>query len=361
MPGKKLTRRDFVKSASSAALGLAAGAAAGPRVYSAAAKPSDPARDILNHQPSMRYRRLGKTDLMVSELSFGGHWRNREGERYWGTFPNDEPPPDVQRDREDVVGRAIDLGINYLDITTPAEATIYGRVLKSLGARMHVGYSDYILCIRNPANRTPEKIMFEIDEGLRRLQMDCYDIFRPQALTDGKHTDDEMKTVVETFMKAKEQGKVKHLGMSSHDRPFHMHIMETFPEFEMLIFPFGAVSKQDVEHSIFPLAKEKDVGVVTIKPFSGGSLFRAEERSDGEEYDKYEVASLAIRHIVSNEYITATVPGMTTIDELECNVQAGKHPSPLADAEAEKLSRHARAAMDRLPPDYAWLRQWEYV
>lgn len=355
----RLSRREFATVASRAVAGLAATGAVGAGALAAAEQPGKP--DILNHQPSMRYRRLGKTNLMLSEISLGGHWRNRENERYWGSFPDDKVPPDVMMNREEVVGRAIDVGVNYVDITTPAEATAYGAVLKSLGQRMYVGYSDYILCIRNPANRTPERIMLEIDEGLRRLQLECMDIFRPQALMDGKHTDEEIETVVKVFEKARGQGKVRFLGLSSHDRPFLMHLMEKFPGFSMFIFPFMAISEEDTQHGIFPLARQKDVGMVTIKPFAGGSLFRGEQRARGEDYDENEVASIALRRILANEYLTATVPGMTTISELENNVRVRLQPKRLTDREQEMLGWMGQQTLARLPADYQWLRAWRVV
>jgi predicted aldo/keto reductase-like oxidoreductase len=356
MSRDKMTRRDFIRTTAKTAAAAGVGAAAAPLAM--AAKPEAEPPDILNYEPSMRYRRLGKTDLMLSEISLGGHWRTREGARYWGSFPGDQPPLDVQRDREDVVGRAIDLGVNYVDITTPAEATVYGRVLKSLRERMWVGYSDYILCIRNPANRTPEKIMFEIDEGLRRMQVDCIDIFRPQALTDGNHTDDEIAVVVETAMKAKEQGKIRHLGMSSHSREFHMRVMDRFPEFEMLIFPLTPMSEPDEMHGVFPMAQAKDVGLVTIKPFAGGAVFRTARRQGEGPVDDMELASLSVRKIIGNEYITATVLGMTTIDELENNLTVRSQPRRLSQAEDELLRDRWTATFASLPPDYTFLRDW---
>lgn len=351
----KMTRRDFISTTAKTA---AAAGLGGAGSLAAAATTDRKTPDILNYEPSMRYRRLGKTDLMLSEISLGGHWRTREGARYWGSFPGDEPPLDVQRDREDVVGRAIDLGVNYVDITTPAEATVYGRVLKSLRERMWVGYSDYILCIRNPANRTPEKIMFEIDEGLRRMQVDCIDIFRPQALTDGNHTDDEIAVVVETAMKAKEQGKIQHLGMSSHSREFHMRVMEKFPEFEMLIFPLTPMSEPDEMHGVFPMAQEKDVGLVTIKPFAGGAVFRTARRQGEGPVDDMELASLSVRKIIGNQHITATVLGMTTIDELENNLTVRSQPRRLSQAEDELLRERWTETFANLPPDYRFLRDW---
>lgn len=358
MDTSKLTRRDFLARTAKTAAVVAAGAAIWPEVLHAA-EAMDPA-DVLNHESGMRYRRLGKTGIWLSEISLGGHWRTREGARYWGDFPGDIPPADVQRDREDVVGRAIDLGVNYVDITTPAEATVYGAVLKSLGERMSVGYSDYRLCIRNPANRTPERIMFEIDEGLRRLQMDCMDIFRPQALTDGNHTDAEIEVVIETAMKARDQGKIKHLGMSSHDRPFAMRIMEKYPEFEMLIFPFTPASEPDEMHSVFPMAKEKDVGIVTIKPFAGGSLFRAAKRQ-GDDVTDMEIAALSVRRIIDNPHLTATVLGMTTIDELENNLSVRQNPQRLSQRENEVLDRRCEEAFASLPRHYQFLHQWRKV
>jgi predicted aldo/keto reductase-like oxidoreductase len=327
----------------------------------AASAAASPAEGTLNYNPAMRYRKLGKTDLWISELSFGGHWRTREGERYWGSFPNDKVPADVQRNREDVFGRAIDLGLNYLDITTPAEATAYGNAMKGLGQRMYVGYSDYILCIRDPNRRTVDAMMFEIDEGLKRLQIDCLDIWRPQADMGGNHTDDEINRVVETFHKAKDQGKVKHLGISSHSRDFTIRLMTGFPDFEMFIFPYTFGSEMDPEHSVFPMVRERNCGLVCIKPFAGGSLFRLERRQLGDKFDGNEVATRALRKILSNEYLTASIPGQTTIEELENNVSVRKMPKQLTEAEHASLREIARETMASLPADYQWLRQWEYV
>ena len=359
MSRQKMTRRDFISASAKTAAAVAAGAAAGSHLMAAPGDQEKP--EILNYEPSMRYRRLGKTNLMLSEISLGGHWRTREGARYWGNFPGDQPPLDVQRDREDVVGRAIDLGVNYVDITTPAEATVYGRVLKSLRERMWVGYSDYILCIRNPANRTPEKIMFEIEEGLRRMQVDCIDIFRPQALTDGAHTDDEISVLVETGLRAKEQGKIRHLGLSSHSREFSMHLMDKFAEFEMLIFPLTPMSEPDEVHGVFPMAQEKNVGLVTIKPFAGGTLFRAARRESGGPVDDMEIAALSVKKIISNECITATVLGMTTIDELENNLTVRHEPRKLSQAEQELLDTRWSHTFANLPPEYAFLHDWRVV
>ena len=351
---ERIGRRDFLRTATAGTVG----ALAAPGLARQTAQAAESKTDILHYNPAMRYRKLGKTDLMISEVSFGGHWRTRTGKRYWARFKNDKIPPDVLRNREDVFGRAIDLGVNYLDITTAAEAQIYGEVMQLLGQKMWVGYSDHRLCIRSPKNRTEERIMFEIDEGLKRLQVDCIDIFRPQARTDGKHTDEEIETVIKTFEKAKRQGKVAHLGMSTHNREFVMRVIEKFPEIEMFLFPFPAGADMDPNHSVFPLAKKQNVGIVTIKPFAGGSLFRSRRAT---EETRAQIATLGIRRILTNENLSAFVGGMTTIAELENNVRARRQERRLSDSEEQWLRKHARHAMAHLPHDYAWLREWQRV
>jgi len=375
---KRISRREFVSVGSKIAAGAAvAGCARGALTSrdedarQASGGPIRPDRGaVLNYNPQMEYRRLGKTGLWISALSLGGHWKNRQGGRYWDIFDQDKVPADARSNREAAVAQAMECGLNYLDITTPAEAAVYGEVLKSLGKKMYVGYSDHILCMRNPANRTREKLTFEIDEGLRRLRADTMTIWRPQAVMDnamrkdGGHTDDEMRVVVETFHIAKDQGKVQHLGISSHDREFLMHLMRNFPEFEMMIFPVTLGTAALPTGSLFPLARECDVGTVTIKPYAGGSLFRrpnAQADRLGADLSDDELAQLVIRKIIENESITATIPGMTLPNEIRNNARACARRRRLTNVERDIVHKYARATMASLPDDYAWLRNWQYV
>ena len=78
MKNDKLSRRDFIRNTSLAAAGTIAGALANEG--QAAGKAVHTSR-ILNFHPKMNYRRLGKTNLMVSEVSLGGHWKNRNAGR----------------------------------------------------------------------------------------------------------------------------------------------------------------------------------------------------------------------------------------------------------------------------------------
>lgn len=369
MSEKKVTRRDFVRDSSAVAAGavLAGGMARESAAAFGRRKSESKVEDTLNYNPKTGYRRMGKTDLWVSSVSFGGHWKRivkgadgkEQIQRYWGVFKDDKLPPDALKNREAAFAKAVECGINYLDITTPAEAAIYGQAMKNLGVKMYVGYSDHILCMRNKDNRNVPALMKEIDEGLRRLQVDCIDIFREQADMGGRHTDDEMKVLVETFMKAREQGKVKHLGVSSHNREFLTHVVETFPEFEMVIFPFPFGSKIDPKKSLFKEAAKRDVGIACIKPFHGGSLFRTEIK-EYKEMSDHKLAALALRATQEIKEMTCILPGLTLPGEVENAVTCTTAP-PLSQHERDLLGLVGMSGYAHLPRGYKWLRDWETV
>ncbi len=374
MSSDRLSRRDFVKGGTAAAAGLAIGTTGceqpekgtEPKQAHASEEPKP-----LNYHPKMTYRKLGKSGVMISEVSLGGHWKNREGNRYWATFADDVCPEDVKQNRTAIVSKCIELGINYVDLTTPAEALAYGAAVKGRRDKMYIGYSDHILCMRNPAHRNTPAMMREIDEGLRRLGSDYIDIFRPQADMQGRHTDEEIVPVIEAFEKAKKQGKVRWLGMSSHNGPFLRHVFETFPEFTMVIMPLTPKSKVKkvkihgkAERSFFEAAKMADVGVVTIKPFGGGSLFRHGAKfpvtKKGDQED-HEAAMLALRKILQTPELTATVPGMTTLEEVENNVKASYDKTPLTAEELARIDRLGDGMYANLPRGYEWLKSFEWV
>ena len=74
MADNKLTRREFVCDSAVAAAGAAVGLTATKTVHAGNPANEDTSK-ILNYNPDMEYRRCGKTDLMVSAVCLGGHWK----------------------------------------------------------------------------------------------------------------------------------------------------------------------------------------------------------------------------------------------------------------------------------------------
>jgi len=382
-----ISRRDFIRNTGLAAAGTVTTALASKSLGMAGRMPDRPADSkILNFNERMNYRRLGKTNLWISEISLGGHWKNRNAKRYWGEFANDEVPDDVAQNRSDVVSACIDAGINYLDITTSAECLAYGAALKNRRHKMYVGADDCNLCIRKEQFRNVKDQLFNIDECLRRLGTDYLDIWRPQARTDGSNTDADVETTIEAFDKARKAGKALHLGMSSHHRPWAQHVIEKYPEMEMFIFPCTAKTREkglaplkknvietdagygaDQSSSVFKSLRERDVGLVTIKPFMGGNLFASYGKDafpvmGAGTKTENDLARLTLQCILANETITATVPGCTTVYEVD-NAARASYNRPLGISAAERhwIELHTDRRWADLPAEYTWLKDWEIV
>lgn len=382
MKNDGISRRDFMRNTSLAAAGTLAGALASD----GQAATKEGKSKIVNYNEKMRYRRLGKTNLMVSEVSLGGHWKNRNAGRYWDSFSNNEVPADVAKNRGEVISACIDTGINYLDITTAAECLCYGVALKGRREKMIVAADIHNLGPRNPSYCNVKDQTRNVDTCLRHLQTDYLDIWRPQAKMDGSNTDAEVESLIETFEKLHKAGKVRHLGMSSHKRPWIEHILDKYPEFEMVIFPCSAKTREkgkaptgdniqevnpgygsDQTQSIFKTVLERNVGIVTIKPFFGGSLFESCGKVKfpvmgvGSKTEN-DMARLTIQCILGNRAITATVPGLSTVYEVE-NAARASYTRPLGQSAAdhEWLMEITDRQWANLPADYEWLRDWEVV
>ncbi len=375
-----IDRRQFVREGSA----LVACAVAGNALAATGSKP-DP-KNIVNYNPKMRYRRLGKTNLMLSEISLGGHWKDRGGGGAWDTFANDQVPADVVKNRTEVVSACIDAGVNYLDITTAAECLAYGAALKGRRDKMIIGADDHRLGPRNPANSNVKALVHNVDECLRRLGTDYLDIWRVQALQRGGHTDGEVAVWIDAYQKIHQAGKAKHFGISSHTRPWIQHVIERFPEIEMVVFPCTAKTKEkgqkpardsvvegdmvqgwhsDTTKSVFQSVREKDVGLVTIKPFVGGFLFKSAAKfpvMDAGKKEHNDLARLVLQCILTNDAITAVVPGVTTVYEVENAVRASStRELGMSAREEQWLARMADECWQSLPEHYAWLRDREVV
>jgi aryl-alcohol dehydrogenase-like predicted oxidoreductase len=287
-----------------------------------------------------------------------------------------------------VVSACIDAGMNYLDITVPAECLAYGAALKGRREKMIVGADDCFLCPRDPAYRNVKALVHDVDECLRRLQTDYLDIWRVQADMGGNHTDAEVEVMIEAFKKVHQAGKALHFGISTHNRPWAQHVIENFAEVEMFIFPCTAKTKEkgqtptaentvelnpgwgaDQSQSIFKSLRQRDVGLVTIKPFSGGNMFESytsgqfkfPKMSPGTQ-EEDDLARLILQCILTNETLAATVPGLTTVREVENAARASyERCLGMTPRQQEWLARVTDQRWRQLPEDYHWLRDWEVV
>ncbi|OHB79436.1 MAG: hypothetical protein A2W31_01225, partial [Planctomycetes bacterium RBG_16_64_10] len=345
---REKSRREFLKTTSAAAATVALTG----RVL--ATDPSPDPAPVKNQHPQMGYRRLGKTGLLVSEVGLGGH--GSQG----------------LENRVEVLARAAALGINYLDTNIVEECAEYGQALRGKRDHWIIGFASW-----------PEKITTEyedqlsldgllraIDGRLRDYQTDVLDIWRPVGATWGKGqtkiptmlmvSHKTLDLVVEAFDKVQRQGKVRFLGVSAHNPDVFRRVLNEYPQFSVIIFPYLFLTQPFGGDSLLDLAKAKDVGVIGLKPFGAGMTFGIKPREIQGQVDGR--AHVLLKKMLTEPRISAVIPGVHTAAQLEENVKASfERDQPLTEADEQAWRECRDRFYATMTPEYQWLRRWEMV
>ncbi|HBY63149.1 MAG TPA: hypothetical protein DEH78_25285 [Solibacterales bacterium] len=359
-----LNRRDFL---------FATGAAALPpkSVPTPKSKP-------LNYNPDMEYRRLGKTGLMVSAVCMGGHWKRVKvmlGAGFSGAGYDKQDFDNVHNaaflgNREAVVNRAIEAGINYIDACAGPEVLAYSKVLKGRRDKMYLGYSWHTRESRYKEWRDGRKMLEGLNQGLREAGLDYVDLWRISLPMESINDLGELLMVEETCMEAlelaKKQGKARFTGVSTHNRVWLRSIVQQYPkQVEVVLFPYTADSKVLPDDSLFDAIAKHDPGVFGIKPFADNSLFKGDSSpAHPEAAHDARRARLALRYVLMNPAISAPIPGLINpeqVDNAALAVKERRKQDKLTRAERAELESACTRMWANLRPDHSWLRNWEYV
>jgi len=375
MNDSEISRREFVRDTTAKALGVAAGASVVGGAWGivpAGAKETPPeVKNTRSYSPNMEYRRLGKTGLWVSAVCLGGHWKRvdkvikSKGEVNPYAGPADAADTGAfLKNRHEVVCRCVEVGINLIDFAGDAEPETYCKVLGGHRDKMYLAYSHPASELRVPENRTAKKLLELFEAGLKRCRLDYADIWRLMALErGGMHSPADVEAMIEALNTARRKGLCRFTGFSTHDRKWAKSLIETYPDaMQVLCTPYTAKSKVLPADSLFDAIKKHDVGLLGIKPFASNAIFQGDGSPDSEhaaEDDRR--ARLAIRYILGNPAITAPIPGLISSHQVDNMAQAVREQRELDHAEKAELKRLGNEMWARLPEDYQWLKDWEYV
>lgn len=355
MPQKDETRREFIKSAGAAVAGAAlahqgAFAASG----STETKPADGTK-ILNYNPKMGYRKLGKTGIMISEISLGGHGGKSV------------------EDRRPVLEKAIELGMNYVDNNIVEECALYGQAMGSdLRKHFHIGFASWPekLTSEYENQLSADGMLREIDARLKAYKTEMLDLWRPVGATWGEGqtkqatmwevNEKTLDLVASVFEKAHKQGKVRFLGISAHKPSVFRRVLTKYPQFSVILFPYMFLTKAYDGDSLLSLAREKDVGVIGIKPFAAGATFGGEPTKFNGRVDSR--APSLLRAMLQEKRVSAVVPGVEMASQLEENVKASyERHRPLDEKDQQALRECTENFLANLTPHYQWLHRWTVV
>lgn len=263
----------------------------------------------------MQKRRLGRTGLWVSVIGFGG-------------IPI-ITAPDEEAVR--VVRRAFELGVTLYDTARAYERADLpvSSSEDKIGRALRAVRDQVVICSKTQATDAATA-RAHLEESLRRLGTDYLDVWM-------LHSVDRLSTweaitaaggALEAFCRAREEGKVRFLGISGHRPDLLLEILKQW-RFDVVMVPVNIVDRYiyGAEETLLPYCSQADIGVLAMKPLAGGAL--------------KEHARLALRYCLG-QAISSAVPGMGTVAEVEADVEPGYHPAPLAPEEEEFLWRKGR-------------------
>lgn len=257
----------------------------------------------------MRERRLGRTQLLIPILGFGG-------------IPVGERCTDKEAER--VLRTAHEQGIVFYDTARgykASEARI-GRAFKK--------NRDAVVLATKTRERTRTGILREIDASLKDLATDHIDLYQLHAVDSDEDLQAVLKEdgALQGLKEAQRQGKIRFLGITGHNPTVLIKASRT-GEFDTVQVPVNIVDRFIFrpEEALLPTARSMDMGVIAMKPLAGGTVREPD---------------LALRYTLSQD-IDVAIPGMGSVGEVLKNADVARRFEPLDEASLDRLVKEAKA------------------
>ena len=312
----------------------------------------------------MNYRDLGQTGMRISEVSLGtwaigGEWGAVSEEEAWGALH-----------------RAVDLGVNFLDT-----ADVYGDGAseKLIGRFLEERKDDEIYVATKAGRRlephTAEGYNYEnlssfLERSLQNLGVEAVDLLQLHCPPTEAYRQDD---TFEALDRLQQEGKIKNCGVSVETVEEAKLALE-YPGVKTVQIVFN-IFRQKPAEEFFPVAEEKDVGVIVRVPLASGLLSGKMDRGRefpeddhrnfnraGEAFDRGEtfagvdfdtgldaaeelkelvpedhtLAQLALRWVLDHPAVSCAIPGGKRRSQVEDNVAAADLP-PLSEAAREHI------------------------
>lgn len=195
--------------------------------------------------------RLGRTNIVVNRNGFGAL-----------------PVQRVNKEEAKVIlKKAYANGINFFD-----SARAYSDSEEKIGLSLSDVRKDIYIATKTMAT-TVEDFWRDLNTSLELLKTDYIDIYQFHNPSFCPKPNDGTG-LYEAMLEAKEQGKIKHIGITNH----RLHVAKEAVEsglYDTLQFPFSYLAS-DKEEELVRLCKEKDVGFICMKALSGGLITRSD-------------------------------------------------------------------------------------
>ena len=275
----------------------------------------------------MQYRDFGNSGVKVSALGFGA--MRLPQERIKGKSQ-------IKQEKSvEIIQKAFELGVNYVDTAynyNEGESELaVGKALKGWRERVY-------LSTKMPTWIVEKKDDYRcfLEEQLERLKVEYIDFYHFHFLNEDNFKNIVLKyDLLREARKAKDEGLIKHISFSSHDRPEFMKRIIDIGIFESLLCQYNLLDRSN--EGVMAYAKSKGLGVAVMGPVGGGRLASSGILKEILAGSVKSTPELALRFVLANENVSVALSGMGSIRMVEENVRVASLSRPLSNEELQTI------------------------
>jgi len=279
----------------------------------------------------MQYKEYGRTGKQVSILGYGAM----------------RLPFDDQEESVALLKLGMDLGINYIDSAYGYGGE--GRSEKYVGEAIKDRRDKVYIATKNPAweDDSNESWWKRLETSLERLQTGYIDFYKVVHGLDWEtYTRAVEPRLLKEALKAKEQGLIRHLVFSCHDKPENMIKLIDTGVFDGMLMQYNLLDRTN--EGVIAYAHEKGLGVEIMGPVAGGRLGMASSRLQAVVPGTKSTPEIALRFVWANPGVTIAFSGMSNRQQVEENCAVAAQAGPLSAEELltvqQTLVENARLA-----------------
>ena len=279
----------------------------------------------------MQYRTLGRTNLKVSEIGFGGAQVG---------IPNYMETWDPHGAREqqtilDALDRALDLGLNYVD-TAPA----YGDgVSEEVLGRIVGKRRDEIVLATKLTDYDGKSVIESAERSLRRLQTDVIDLLQFHG---GIYEKDALDTILnggglDALHTLRDQGKIRFLGFTAELPSGGVSTLIATGAFDVMQIRYNFTYQCACDfinpRGVMREAETQNMGIVTMRPLTSG-IFQRLMAQAFPQLAPADLSAFLLNYVLSNPFVDVAIIGMRRIAEVEANNAHSDDTATRLDLEA---------------------------
>ena len=247
------------------------------------------------------------------------------------------------KEAEKLIDYAYTHGVNYFDTAYPYHA---GESERFIGSALKKYPRDsFFLASKLPVwlLKEPDDVDRILEEQLEKCQVDYFDFYLCHNLSHD-HFEAVLKyDVLKRLLKKKEEGKIRRLGFSFHDKPEMLEKIIQYHhwDFAQIQLNYLDWEMQNAKRQ-YELLEENGIPCIVMEPVRGGALATLSDQAVAElkkaEPEK-SVASWAIRYAASLPNVMTVLSGMSTMEQVKDNVDTMTNFRPLTAEDQAVLAR----------------------